>query len=320
MLSQVIRRIGGLALAGFLLVPVLGGTAQAAQGPNATARIQALLDNPVNGVVNLPPGTFTIRPVLRLQMGETIIGHHTTLKVAASSGDYRAVLTGTTPDTDLSGLTIRGVTFDQNAPGNPVTNVQALYHGKPRFMILIVRGSGIGITGNKFLNTNNINTIVTGSATSQVNISGNTFTGISTPWHDHSSIYTSGTDTTIRNNTFTGLHDIAAIEVHGDQATVTGNTVRGYYRGANIVASDTTFTRNTVLGAVGPVDLWSTVAPGLHDVVVSGNRLNRDLRGWARYLLTVGIPMPAAPQTSQVFRQPTSTFPFWQITVRGNRG
>jgi hypothetical protein len=316
-----IARLGWLTVTGALalLLPVAAQAAQAKTTTDSTAKIQALLDSPVNGVVNLPSGTYPVRPGLTLKQGETIVGHSTTLKVAASSGDYVSVLAGASSSTDLSGLSITGVTFDQNTSGNPISSVQPLYNGKPRFVVLIVRGTGISITNDKFLNTNNINTVVTGSATSNVTISGNAFTGVSTPWHDHSSIYTSGTGTTITNNTFTGSHDIAAIEVHGDRATVTGNTVKGYYRGANIVANDTTFTGNTVTGALGPVDLWSTVAPGLHDVTVTGNTLNQDLSGWASYLKSVGIPMPTAPATQQVFEQPTSTYSFSQITVSGNK-
>ena len=295
-----------------LLIPAMAPAAHAAQ-LNSTAQIQALLDHPVNGVVNLPSGTFTIRPALLLSQGEKIAGHRTTLKVAASAGNYAAVLAGATPATDLSGLAITGVTFDQNAAGDPITSAPKLYQGYPRFVIMAVKGAGITITGDKFLNTNNVNTIVTGSATSNVTISGNTFTGVDLPWHDHSSIYTSGTGAVISNNTFTGTRDIAAIEVHGDKAAITGNTIRGYYRGANIVASDTTFTANTITGALGPVDLWSTVAPGLHNVTVTGNTLNQDLH-------SMGLTLPAGVQTQQVFRQPTSTLPFSRITIRGNRG
>jgi hypothetical protein len=310
--------LAGLAAGSLLLCLPAAAQAKVKATVDSTARIQALLDSPVNGVVNLPSGTFTIRPSLRLKQGEAIVGHNTTLTVAASSGDYVTVLTGVTPATDLSGLSITGVTFDQNAAGDPVTDVQKLYHGQPRFVLIVVKGAGITITGDKFLNTNNINTIVTGGATSNVTISGNQFTGVSLPWHDHSSIYTSGTGATITSNTFTGSHDITAIEVHGDQATITGNTIRGFYRGANIVASDTTFTRNTITGALGPVELWSTEAHGLHNVTVTGNKLGQDLTGWARYLKTVAIPMPTGAQTQQVFQAPTSTFPLSQITISGN--
>jgi hypothetical protein len=309
------------AIAGSLLLCLPAAAHAAVRTPvDSTAAIQALLNNPVNGVVNLPSGTFTVSPTLQLAHGETIIGHQTTLQVAASSGDYVAVLEGATVSTDLSGLKISGVTFDQNSAANPITNLQALYGGDSRFVIRVSDGADISITNDSFLNTNNIITIATGGATSNVTISGNTFTGgTATPWHDHSSIYTSGTGTTISGNTFTGSHDITAIEVHGNQATVTGNTVSGYYRGINIVANNTTFTGNTITGSVGPVELWSTVAPGLHNITVTGNALGQNVAGWAPYLKTVNSPMPPAPQLQQVFDAPTSTYPFTAITVSGNQ-
>jgi hypothetical protein len=310
--------LAGVAAGSLLLGLPAAAQATVKTTADSTAQIQALLNHPVSGVVNLPAGAFTISPSLQLNQGERIVGHNTTLTVAASSGDYVAVLTGATLTTDLSGLSITGVTFDQNAAGDPVTNVQKLYNGEPRFVIRIPTGSDISITGDKFLNTNNINTIATGGATGNVTISGNQFTGVSLPWHDHSSIYTSGTGATITNNTFTGSHDITAIEAHGDQATITGNTISGFYRGVNIVASDTTFTQNTITGALGPVELWSTVAPGLHNITVTANTLGQDLAGWASYLKTVAIPMPTGVPTQQVFQAPTSTFPFSQITISGN--
>jgi len=316
---QALVWLAAPVIAGSLLLGLPAAAHAAVHVPaDSTAAIQALLNKPVNGVVNLPSGTFTISPTLRLQQGETIIGHGTTLKVAASSGDYVAVLEGAATSTDLSGLQIKGVTFDQNSSANPITNLQALYHGDPRFVILIDKGADISITGDSFLNTNNINTIVTGEATSNVTISQDTFTGVALPWHDHSSIYTSGTGATISGNKFTGSYDITAIEVHGNQATITGNTISGFYRGVNIVANNTTFTGNTITGALGPVDLWSTVAPGLHNVTVTGNKLNQNLAGWARYLQTVSIPMPPAQSQQQVFDAPSSTYPFTAITVSGN--
>jgi hypothetical protein len=192
----------------------------------------------------------------------------------------------------------------------------------PRFVILIVKGSGITVAGNKFLNTNNVDTVVTGSATSQVTISGNSFTGYNAPMHDHSSVYTSGTGTTISGNTFTGnaMYDSAAIEVHRDQVTVSGNKVKGYFRAANIVATNTKFSRNTITAAGNPVDLWSVVSPGLHYVAITGNLLNRDLRYWARVLARRGLPMRPPQETKQVIRDAASMDPFQNITISGNRG
>ncbi len=313
-----------LAMAPAALGATSSAGATAATGAIATdtARIQSLLDRPASGRVNLPSGTFTVRPTLRLSHGETIIGHHTTLKIASHSGNYAAMLTGTTEATDLSGLTITGVTFDQNSAGNPITSVPGLYTGQPRFVLTIVFGSGITITGNRFINTNNVNTLVTGGATRYVKISGNAFYATNSPSHDHSSIYTSGTSTVITGNSFAGvaMYNSAAIEVHGDRATISGNLVRGYYRGANIVCTHTTFSHNTVLGAASPVSLWSVVAPGLSNVAVTNNTLNRDLPYWAGVLRQLGLPMPAARYTQKVIRQASSTFPFSHITVRANRG
>jgi len=286
-----------------------------------TARIQALLDDPVNGNVSLPAGTFAIRPGLRLHQGETITGHRTTLKVASGSGNYAAVLSGASLATDLSGLTITGVTFDQNWTGNPIHRVAALYHGSPRFVLLVGRGSYITIAHNRFVGANNINTVVTGGATSHVTISGNAFRTVNTPWHDHSSVYTSGTTTVITRNTFAGAAAVAAaIEVHGTRVTVTRNDVRGYYRAVNVVSHYTAVSHNTVIGAVNPVDLWSTVGPGLHDVKVTYNVLNRDLAHWARVLAHRGGRLPPPRYTKQVIKDATSRFPLHRIAIHGNRG
>jgi hypothetical protein len=313
----------------FLSVAALAPAAQAATAQaatsspaKATARIQALLDSPAGGTVNLPHGTFTVRPTLRLQHGEQIVGHGTTLRVASGTGDYRAVLTGATATTDLSGLTITGVTFDQNSSGNPIRDATVLYKGSPRFVVLVVRGIGINIVNDRFVGTNNVNTIVTGEATSNVQISGNVFSKtLDAPMHDHSSTYTSGTGTVIRNNTFTGRAAYAtAIEVHGDQVSVTGNRVSGYYKAANIVSSDTTFHGNHVHGAGNPVDLWSIAPTALHNVKVTDNLLNRNRPYWKHVLARLGRTMPAACYTRQVIREAVSTLPFHNITIHGNHG
>lgn len=323
-MRRAICRVAACATAPLIVLaachPALAdGTAAA--GAGATARIQALLDDPVNGVVHLPSGTFTVRPALRLRHGETIIGRHTTLRVAAGSGNYLAMLAGASQSTDLSGLSITGVIFDQNAAANPIKSVSALYHGSPRFVILVTRGSGITIGGNQFLHANNVDTIATGQATSNVTISGNVFRSTDAPLHDHSSVYTSGTGTVISKNSFIGaaMYEAAAIEVHGDRASIRGNRVRGYFRGVNIVCSDTTFSRNSVVGAASPVELWSMVSPGLSNVQVTGNLLNRNLGYWARVLRQHGQVMPPPRFTRQVGRYPSSTFPFRRISIRSNK-
>jgi len=309
----------GIAASMLALAPAAQAAAAA---PNATARIQALLNKPVDGIVDLPSGTFSVQPTLKLQQGERIIGHGTTLRVATGSGNYYAMLTGTDATTDLSGLAITGVTFDQNSSGNPIRTSAPLFNGKPRFVLLIAAGTGIKITNDRFIGSDNVDTIVTGGATQNVTISHNEFATINTPLHDHSTIYTSGTDTVISDNTFTGraLVDSAAIEVHGDHASITGNHVSGYYKAANIVASDTTFQGNHVSGAANPVDLWSVTSAGLRNVTVTGNVLNRNLAHWARVLRSLGGSLPTARSTGQVTRDAHSTQSFHDITIGHNKG
>ena len=59
---------GRPAIAGSLLLGLPAAAHAAVHVPAvSTATIQALLNNPVNGVVNLPSGTFTISPTLRLR-------------------------------------------------------------------------------------------------------------------------------------------------------------------------------------------------------------------------------------------------------------
>jgi len=313
----------------FLSVAALAPAAQAAAAnaaasspAKATARIQALLDSPAGGTVNLPRGTFTIRPTLRLKHGERIVGHGTTLRVASGSGNYSAVLAGATASADLSGLAITGVTFDQNASGNPIRSAAKLLSGKPRFVLLIGAGTGIKIANDRFVDSDNLNTIVTGGGTRNVTISGNVFKTRNVLLHDHSTIYTSGTSTVVGNNTLVGLaaYHCAAIEVHGDGVRVTGNHVRGYYRGANIVASDTTFKGNHISGAANPVDLWSVAPMALHNVTVTGNVLNRNLPYWHHVLAHYGVHMPPAKYLRQIIRDTASTLLFHNIAVHGNQG
>jgi hypothetical protein len=288
----------------------------------ATARIQALLSRPAGGTVNLPAGTYTIAPRLTLPAGEKIVGHHTTLKVAARSGNYTAVLSGATPATDLSGLTITGVTFNQNAAGNPMASITAaaLYHGSPRFVLLISTGTGITITGDTFAHSDNVNTIATGSATRNVTISRNHFTGTTdAPMHDHSTIYTSGTHTTITANTFTGRAAYAtAIEVHGTGVTVTANHITGYYKGANIDGSRVTFTANTITAAANPIDIWSTAPAATTSVTITRNTLNINRPYWTTVLHHIGRTIPAPAYTRQIIRDATSTLPFHHITIHAN--
>ena len=139
--------------------------------------------------------------------------------------------------------------------------------------------------------------------------------------HDHSSIYTSGVGAVISNNTFTGHAAYAcAIEVHNDRASITGNRIKGYYKAANIGASDTTFRGNHVYRAANPVDVWSIAPSATRNVTITDNVLNRDRHYWRNVLASIGRKMPTAKYTQQVIREATSTLPFYNIIVHSNHG
>jgi hypothetical protein len=320
-----------------LAVPVLPTTSAAAATPQArataagddTASIQHLLDNPVNGVVNLPyrpaSNPLLIRPGLTIPRGEVINGNGTTLKVMDNSGDYRAVLSAPA-STDLSGLTISNVVFDQNSAGNPISGpctasatANCLSPASPRFVLALLGGTGITVTQDTFINTNNTNTVVTGSATHNVTVSDNTFATSDAPWHDHSSVYTSGVNTQIYGNAFYGNAAVAAaVEVHGSQVNINQNRISGYYRGVNIVASNTIFTNNSVYEAANIVDLFSVTAPNLHNVAITQNRIQLDLAYWGPVMQSLGRSMPPRQYTQFVIYDATSTYPFLNISVSGN--
>lgn len=307
--SALIFMVSGVAIS----PPVWAATGNA---DIDTATIQGLLDRPVDGVVRLPQGVFVVSPTLKLRRGVKIIGSYTVLKVSPGAGSYVAMLTGVQASTDLSGLSITGVIFDQNTQQAPASTY-AMYHGSPRFAVAVYRGSGIEISGNQFLNSDNLNTVVTGTVVDHAVIRNNIFKTTDPALHDHSSVYTNSRDVQITGNFFYGSTVYgAAIETHGDRALIAGNKVYGYYRGANIVSSTTEFSGNAVFCGVNLVALWSLPPDGLHDVTIRDNRLYYPQPGYWQALLGIRIP---DQYLRPVIEEPSSQLPFVRITVEGNR-
>ena len=306
------RRVCLVTLAAALLAAGFLNATTATAATDDTTQIQSLLDHPVNGTVELPRGVFTVTPTLRLHHSAAIVGHDTTLRVAAQTGNYYAMLTADTPGRDLSGLKITGVTFDQNAPNNPVEK-STLFNGYPRFAIFLYVGSGIEITGNSFINSDNLNTVVTGARVTKSTISHNRFETFDIAKHDHSSVYLHSTEITVANNVFIGNSVYgAAVDTHGENIRILNNSISGYYRGMNVVSSNTLVANNTVSMAVNVIDLWSVANEGpLHDVTIKDNTLYPAVDYWLAFL---NLKVPAL-YTTPVIYDYTSTMPFDRITV-----
>lgn len=215
------------------------------------------------------------------------------LKVKSSNGNYKAMI-GASTSIDLTNLIIQNLVFDQNTPGNPVSNVSTLLvEGTQRFCIYVGSGSNIRIQNCQFRNVDGLNTCYIGSPTMKdVRIQDCEFDviGASSAWHDHSTIYTSCDGSSIVNNKFRGvlggLGATTAIETHGPNQVVIGNRVESYKIGSNITGltnlgndmihvKDNNF-RNVLLG----IQLWSWSGTngGLVDIIIEGNNIliNRD--------------------------------------------
>lgn len=225
-------------------------------------------------------------------------------KVKNSNGNYKSMLGGTLSSTDLSGLTIEDLIFDQNSGGNVVSDVATLLvEGTQRFCLFAGAGSDITVYRCKFQNIDGLNTLYLGSATMKdVRIESCDFSlvGTSSAYHDHSTIYTSCDGTTIVNNTFRGvlggLGATTAIETHGPNQEVSGNRIDGYRIGANITGitnlgnDGINFIKNVIRNALIGVQLWSWTGTngGLVDVDVSYNRIHLNRDPW--YLTSTDHP------------------------------
>ena len=217
-----------------------------------------------------------------------------TIKVKNNNGNYKSMLGGTVAGSDLSGLVVEGVTFDQNTPNNVVSNVASYYvDGSQRFCILAGIGSGITIKDCKFINIDGLNTLyLGGSAMKDVRVQDCEFdlVGTSPARHDHSTIYTTCDGQTITGNKFRGVLGgygaVTAIETHGSSQVVTDNRIDGFQIGMNItgitdIGNDGVLVQgNTIYNALIGIQLWSWSGTngGLKNVHLDNNiiRLNRD--------------------------------------------
>jgi hypothetical protein len=280
-----------------------------------TAAIQAALDAargrpvffPSRGpnvpyVVTLPPGKDYI---LGVSANQTLYGEGgAVIQVKAGTGDYRSVFAGSTKGTDLSGLTIRNLTIDQNTPNNQVTDSTALFAGYPRYAVYVAVGTGVTIERCTFTNVDSVNTLaIAGATVEDVRIQDNEFRviGSSMRAHDHSTIYTSAQGQTITGNVFKGvaggLSARTAIETHGGRQIVSNNRVSDYYCAMNITGvahagnSGVIVSNNNVANVMIGIHLWSYAGRngGLKNCDVSHNVVTLDPYAWKDYP-SVSVP------------------------------
>lgn len=261
------------------------------------------------GRVYFPAGTFLVS-IGTNEVALHVTGQRVTLegasrgasviKLANSQGDYKAIVGDNTTNgtTDLTGLTVRNLTFNQNSTGNVISNITNLMGGHPRYVIRAFVGRRILVENCRFTDANNVNTVSFngGSVVGEVTIRGNVFDdhGANSPDHDHSAIYTNCDSALVVDNVFVGIAVSArtAIEVHGPRQVVTGNIVRDFFVGVNLagvspLASNGCVVNDNTMEGVGVgVCLWSRTSGanttnGLRDSVVKGNSIVIDMDKWA---------------------------------------
>ncbi len=302
-----------------------------------TAAINAIIAAaPAGSIIRFPAGVYLVSStgdpngfmIKIAKQNITLEGagtRSTIIKVKNSNGDYTAVVSdGTTAGaTNMSGLTIRNLTVDQNSANNVITNAQAdpgLFHGRPRLAVRVYNGTDVTIRDCQFVNSDCVNTVVGNGGDTIIKrwvIENCLFAGVgaNSPIHDHSSIYYHGETIRVEGCTFlgAGVSAIAAIEVHGSNQTVINNVVDAYASIGNVTGV-ANITKNVLFsGNVGTrmgvgIQLWAYnnvggVTPALDNVIVSNNRIEIDYDRWKTALASsyrFGIAL--SPTSSGVVR------------------
>lgn len=218
-----------------------------------------------------------------------------TLKVSSSAGDFRSMIAGASPSTDLSDSVVEGLVFDMNNTGNPATTAGSngtLFTGNPRYAVYAPAAARFTVRGCTFKDIDSVNTVVVGGTSAR--IQDNTFTGVgaSNNVHDHSTVYCTADGSTITGNIFEGVAGgkgaTTAIETHGAGQIVGFNRARDYYTGYNITgiaaagSDGAIVTHNTARDVNIGFDLWSGSGTGLRHASLDHNVVIINHDNWIR--------------------------------------
>lgn len=290
-----------------------------ATGDGATddrGAIQDALDAAgVGGNVYFPPGIYVLGSltiagdrILKTYADQTLYGsgrYVSTLKVAGSFGDYRTVIGLLNDSTYCGRWGMADLGIDQNASTSNALTV-ATMATKPRMAVRLgsyTAGSVVSVRDCAFIDGDSVNAVYVYGDT--IDVSGNHFIDqggpVGTASHDHSSIYTTTTNSggtqTIGGNTLRGVQGSGGartgIETHGGTQSVTGNVVSGYATGMNLTGVSTpdptdgiVCTGNTVKGACIGLHVWSyyngalTTGVATRNIILSGNSITIDRDAW----------------------------------------
>jgi Pectate lyase superfamily protein len=296
-----------------------------------TAAIQRAIDaihSRGGGSVLFAPGTYllSVTPgrhpqALKLKSNLRLAAATTqgaTLKLRERQGNYHAIMGTEHFDERLDNFVLQSLTIDQNGANNPVLRPDNDAGNSPDFAGLMLRhvlrvyaGSRVRVTGCKFLNQINVNTLTFSDhfSTSDVEIGNSSFLGTGGNVvngkpidYDHSTIYTDGPRMRVVNNRFSSKSGAGkqsagartAIEIHDDDQTITGNIIDGYTVGVNVTGSAVSskrqlYANNSIANANVGFMIWSYAdrvpvseknRPMLEDISIRNNTIRINSNDW----------------------------------------
>jgi hypothetical protein len=234
------------------------------------------------------PGAYSL---FTLKSGTKILGNGATLKIADGAGAFYSIFYSVSNVSDIS---ISGVTFDHNTQNNPIVGVTDMGINR-RTTLFINTGdscSGLDFSNNIIKNENGENTIYLGDGgLKKVKITKNSFEGICTDPngidHDHSTLYLHADEVSVIDNFFEGADwncpPRCCIETHCDKSIVSGNIIQKYGSGMNVTgvsyvdSEQNIVSNNTLLVSFDGILLWSctlgahTTGYGLKNLIISNN-------------------------------------------------
>ncbi len=304
-----------------------------------TAAINAAITaaTSTKGIVYFPPGTYRLatlsgtagtinRRFLTAAAGVTFQGasrEASILKVAASAGNYFAIITtATVVNTD--GFKLKDLTIDHNTANNPISSYPTMVSSlNDRIALVLYIGSRVIVQGCRFTNIDCVWQI--GVYGNKINISDNIFDGYnaSSGYHDSSTIYASGNQIRITNNMFNGAlaaySSFTAIETHGGNFSISDNIINNFFTGilsTGVAAAESNgivIDGNVMNRIATGVQLWSntignTSGWGIEGVAVTNNSIEIDYDSW------VGV----ANAVYGIMLDPTSDLGIRNIKIANN--
>jgi hypothetical protein len=246
----------------------------------------------LGGRLYFPPGVYFIKPTTTLWLNALpnviFCGagmYLSTIRVMSSTGNWKRIIAGATPTTDLSGLVVEDLGFDGNTVANTTATVVVGTDTTHQVAIYAAAASGNGVRVRRCLfQTGGLNTVVVSGQRAEVCDCQFVFTmRAANAQYDNSAIYSTACDCTIARNQFlgdslttAGHGAVTAIETHGGTTVIANNTCRRFQNMMNVCTGTASAGKVAVVGNVAEecnwgVQVWPVDSPGFDGLTIVAN-------------------------------------------------